>query len=150
MSKTVSGSFTVDTRELKNFARQLRKLDRKTYLKMNKALRAGAQFVVDDARANASWSTKIPPTIKVKGGVTRLSIVAGGDAAPNAVPLERGSKKNPGYNRHPVFGNRNVWVNQDLRPYLLPAILKNERKIAELVVAEVNKAFEEAVIKSHE
>jgi hypothetical protein len=98
-------------------------------------LREAGQAIADDAKANASWSTRIPATIRVmvsfrdsREGVT---ISAGGPSAPHARPYEDVTGK--GKFRHPVFpDSANLtrkawsWVDQASRPFLLPAAQANE------------------------
>lgn len=44
--------------------------------------------------------------------------------------------------RHPVFGNRNVWVNQKARPYFGSVIKKHEDDMAEAVWQALEDAFD--------
>lgn len=106
-----------------------------------KALKTAAQPVADIARAmapNLSGSPEqIAPTIKVAGGATKVVIKAG--KAGNVNPPAR-SFEGPKKFRHPVFGNRNVWVSQSPKPYLAPALAasaKNIRRASEVAVIEV-------------
>ncbi len=154
---SASAQMKFDTKAMKDLAREMRLSNRKAYLKMNKALREGAQVVADDAKANASWSSRIPDTIKVKGGLARLSVVAASGAdneklLPFAKAMEYGSKHQGGrWNRHPVFAARGStaynttarWVNQPIRPFLTPAVVKNRELIIELVVDTVNRTLDE-------
>lgn len=78
-------------------------------------LAAAAGIVADAARANASWSKKIAPsiTLKVSGNVATIE-----------APVE------PGYaaelrRRHPLFGNREYWYGPPGRPFLAPALEAN-------------------------
>lgn len=86
-----------------------------------KLVKAG-ESVVRDARARAGWSDRIPGTVKMKVSFRfdreQVLIVAGGPSAPHARPFE-GMSRDPF--RHPVYGNREVWVPEPARPYLLPA-----------------------------
>lgn len=98
-------------------------------------LREAGQSIVDDAKTNAAWSSRIPATIKMvvsfradREGVT---ITAGGPSAPHARPYEDVTGK--GKFRHPVFADSaNLtrkawsWVDQASRPFLLPAAQANE------------------------
>jgi Bacteriophage HK97-gp10, putative tail-component len=95
-----------------------------------KLLEAG-EIVARRARANASWSTRIPDAIKVQALFGRLTggavVRVDRSKAPHARALEglsvhRGTlRRTGGTFRHPVFGDRGVWVDQPTRPYLLPA-----------------------------
>ena len=65
-----------------------------------------------------------------------VSVTAGGKRAPEAVVLEHGGVE--GTFRHPVFGNRDVWVSQKARPFLAPAFKEGE----ELAVAAADRALQ--------
>ncbi|MGH3496316.1 MAG: HK97 gp10 family phage protein [Nocardioidaceae bacterium] len=89
-------------------------------------LRAAGTIVADQAKANASWSTRIPAAIGVRtsfgtraGGVTiRVDSVK----APHARPYEGLSAGGGrGTFRHPVYGH-DVWVTEATRPFLMPAV----------------------------
>lgn len=47
--------------------------------------------------------------------------------------------------RHPVFGNRKVWVRQVGRPYFEPPILARQPAIREGIIAALDKAAETVV-----
>jgi hypothetical protein len=49
--------------------------------------------------------------------------------------------------RHPVFGDRSVWVDQPMHPYLLRAAMMNERKIEHLEGEAVAEAFHKSGFK---
>ena len=76
--------------------------------------RAAAQIIATAAGVSASaYSRRIPRSMRVlQTGAQRFSVVAGGDAAPNARPFETGD-------RHPLWGR---WVTgkgrQPKRPFL--------------------------------
>ncbi len=152
--------YAIDTGDLKQFARGLRIVDRKLYLKLNKRLREAAQVVVDDAKARASWSTKIPPTIKATGGATRLYIVAGKEI-PYAKLYEYGTKGRKNAVRHPAWprpkGKYNqlaggvpwqgVWAQVPTRPFLRPAIIANRHLLLDAAVSAVNEIMDQALAK---
>ena len=85
---------------------------------LGRRLREAAEVIAEQARVNAGWSARIPPSIKVSGGAGGVSIITG---APPAYPNEI-----PGV-RHPVFGGRGTrrphapWVTNQHRPFLGPA-----------------------------
>ena len=147
----------IDTGELKMFARGLRLADRKLYLEMNRHIREAATVIADDAKTNASWSTRIPPTIKVRGGASRLSVVAG-KGVPYAGPYEYGGKHMAkGTFKHPVFAAKGTtrynekgsWPTQKTRPFLMPAVAKNRQLVMEQIVIAVNRTIDEAIAKGH-
>jgi hypothetical protein len=87
-------------------------------------LREAGRIVADDAKLRSSWSTRIPRAIRVATSFTKtrpgVSVIVNKNKAPHARPFEHGG--DPGTFRHPVFGNREVWVSQRARPFLEPAL----------------------------
>lgn len=91
-------------------------------------LRQAGELIAADARNRASWSQRIPGTIKVRTSFRfereTVTVTAGGPNAPHARPYE-GSRRDPF--RHPVHADPNktrgdwTWVSQAARPYLIPA-----------------------------
>ncbi len=157
MASRANASMRIDTAELKNFAKGLRLVDRSLYLKMNKKIRVAAQVVADDAKARASWSTKIPATIRVRGGLARLSVVAG-KGVPYAVPYEYGGKKMAkGTFKHPVYAavgsaryeDKGSWPTERTRPFLVPALAAHRTEVMEAMVIAVNETIDEALAKGH-
>jgi len=90
--------------------------------------------VLNQARANASWPSRIPGAtrISVKYGqrTAGVSIVVSARRAPHARPYE--NLGNPGTFRHPRWGHRGPgdWFPQAARPFLFPAA---ETKAPEVV-----------------
>jgi hypothetical protein len=92
---------------------------------------AAGQIVAAEARRLAEpWSETIPPSIKVSAGEKSCTIKSAVPAAyPNEVPRVR----------HPVWGNREVWVTNQYRPFLAPAA---EAK-ADECAAEIAKTIDD-------
>ncbi|HEX6468616.1 MAG TPA: HK97 gp10 family phage protein [Streptosporangiaceae bacterium] len=86
-------------------------------------LRRAGDVIASAAKNNASWSKRIPPTIRVRTSFRfereTIYVIAGGPTTPHARPYEGAGGK--ASFRHPVHGNREVWVAQPTRPYLWPA-----------------------------
>jgi hypothetical protein len=76
-------------------------------------MKAAAVIIAREAQRLASvWSVQIPPSIRVSARATSATISSRvGPAYPNEVKGVR----------HPVFGNREVWVTNQYRPFLAPA-----------------------------
>ncbi len=129
----------IDTSELKRFAVQLRKSAPELSKEFNAGLRAGGELVAQQAKSNASFSSRIPGSIKVRRAGVKVTVSAGGASAPEAAPLEHGGQ--PGTFRHPVFGNREVWVNQPARPFLMPAVEAEAENVAVLVLNACDGVF---------
>jgi hypothetical protein len=112
-------------------ARDMRRLEPETRKAVRPKLRRAGEVVAGEARRNASWSSRIPSSVKVvtsfrqhREGVT---VRAGGPNAPHARPYEGITARGDSF-RHPVYGN-DWWVAQATRPFLLPAV---EAKQAEV------------------
>lgn len=137
-------SVVADTRELAKFARSLRRASPEAWAAYRAAVRVAAEAVAADARSRAGFSTRIPATIKVRVlSSGNIEITAGGDAAPDAAPLE--NKGKGGTFRHPVFGNREVWVNQPARPFLAPALEAHREEVAQAIEDAVMVALNRAI-----
>ena len=88
-------------------------------------LQRAAEPVAEFARqSSARWSRRVPASVKIAGGVSRVTIVAGGPSAPQAYTMEGHATGRPV--SHPVYGHgpRNTWhwVKQTPRPFMREAI----------------------------
>jgi hypothetical protein len=100
-------------------------------------LRLAAQPVADYARlSSARWSRRVPASVRLQGGTSRITIAAGGAAAPQAKTMEGNPDGSPC--AHPVYGHGPrirgplvngrhhppgwTWVDQPPRPFLREAI----------------------------
>jgi len=109
------------------------------------ALLQAANLIATQARANSSWSSRIPGAIYAKASFS----VSGGaivgvdqHKAPEAKVFEHGNiGRRETIFRHPVFGHREVWVGtQKVRPYLWPAVEAKKPEALGLIAAAVRKA----------
>lgn len=109
-------------------------------------MREAAQPILADARRRSGWSTRIPRAMRLATSFTRrqagVSIVVDRNKAPHARPHE-GIRGNRTF-RRPVYGNRDVWVEQSTRPFLVPAADMHGRRVVEAV----NKAVDDAASKA--
>jgi len=100
-------------------------------------LRRAAQPIADDARArSAAWSVRVPLSVRLQGGASRITIAAGGARAPQAKTMEGNPDGTPcahpvyGHGariRGPLIGGRHeppgwTWVKQRPRPFLAEAV----------------------------
>ena len=115
-----STAFRVDTSDLRALARDLERTVPGVRREVSEVVIESGQLVAAEARTLSSWSSRIPGSIRVAGTLNRSVVRAGGEVAPHAPAFEHGGR--PGEFRHPVFGNRNVWVGQRARPFLAPAL----------------------------
>lgn len=120
--------------------------DLKRALRRN--LRRTAEPIKRRTQANASWSRRIPGAVKV---VTSLSarnpavaIRVDSNRAPHARPLEQGSKGRRNVNRHPLFGNREVWIDQPTRPFFFRATTGAMPAVERAAIDAVHEAARKA------
>lgn len=107
------------------------------------AMKKAGDIVAEDARNRiAPTSQRIASSIKVSATNKGVAVKAGGRNAPHAASLENLGK--PGTFRHPVFGNRNVWVSQPAHPYLGPAAEGKMDAVADAFLDAVNALLGEA------
>jgi len=136
-------SIVCDTKALSRLAADLRLAAPAAWKGARVALKAAGQIVADDAKSRASFSSRIPGSIKVRvtsGG--NVKVVAGGEQAEDAAPLENHGRS--GTFRHPVFGG-DTWVDQPSRPFLAPALAAHEGEVAEAIENAVAEAVERAL-----
>lgn len=109
-----------------------------------------------EAKAIASEHSKsIPPSIKVRTSGATVAIIAGGRGVPLASLYESGNAGGiksrsalwTGRFRHPVFGNRDVWVWQDLHHYLAPAAAARAVEVERDVVAALDEAVKTIALR---
>ena len=104
-------------------------------------LRQAAQPVADFARASsARWSRRVPASVRLQGGASRITIAAGGARAPQAKTMEGNPDGSPC--SHPVFarGPREGWTWRDQvpRPFLREAIDATEDQVVEIIAGVVD------------
>jgi len=106
---------------------------------LRKGLREAGEAALNQARANASWSSRIPGAMSLRvytsGPRTGVSLRVDSSKAPHARPYEGIGGRGDSF-RHPVFGG-DAWVSQSIRPFLAPAAAK--------VRAQVMAAAEQAI-----
>jgi hypothetical protein len=115
------------SRMLAKASADLRAMSTEVRREVRPALVEAAQPIVAQAKANASWSTRIPGAIRARVVKRGVDIVVSRKKAPHARPLEGITGANSF--RHPVMGNRDVWVSQPTRPFLDPAMKAHRGKV---------------------
>lgn len=137
-----------DAGQIAEFRRALRQLDAELAKDLTKELRRViVAEVVPTAKANASWSSRIPGNIRPMVQARRLGVRVASKRTPHARPFEgisKGARGARGTFRHPLFGNRNHWFEQPTRPFLAPAMEANQEKAVEGAL----KAFDDASKKA--
>jgi len=130
------------TDPMETIARDMRALPEATRKVVRPALREAGNLVARDARQRASWSSRIPATVRVEGTfrADREGVVirAGGGNAPHARPYEGLTSGGTTF-RHPVFGN-DWWVSQAARPFLMPAAEAQSGAATEAMTNALNVA----------
>lgn len=112
----MSNEVTIDMSSFKKFAVEMRAAEAVVLAELNKQMAATAATAASRTRSKASFSTRIPGSVRVAPrGVATYAVRAGGPAAPDAAPLN--NRGMPGMFDHPVFG-QNVIVSQLARPFM--------------------------------
>mgnify|MGYP000846211318 FL=1 len=110
-----------DVRKLIN---DLRKIGDGVGRNLGKEFKRAAVPVMQQARANASWSSRIPSAMSVGVSNSRrfpgAQIKVAAAKAPHARLFEWPGRG--GSFRHPVYGDRETWVSQEGRPFIRPAV----------------------------
>lgn len=67
-------------------------------------LRKAAEPIAEEARRrSAVWSVRVPKSVRLQGGASRITIAAGGVKAPQALTMEGYPSGRP--RAHPVYGH---------------------------------------------
>ena len=126
---------SADAKALRNMGAALRKAQPALYRELRKALLVEGEKVRQWAAENASWSSRIPSTGKVRmAGPNGVTVSFGGPSAPHAKPYEHAGAE--GTFRHPVSGTI------EARPFLHPGALDHLQESAEAVGAVLTETVE--------
>lgn len=130
----------VDTKAFNRMASDLRRVAPEVYKTAQVSLRAVARNTLAKAAAKASYSKRIPGSGKVRMRGLNAKIQFGGDAAPNAAPIEN---KGKGFVRHPVFipkdqlpGPPGRWTEKNSHPAFLGPSFEEDRDEAMAIIDE--------------
>jgi hypothetical protein len=115
---------------------------------MRAALRSGfrtaGNLAARRAQVNASWSRRIPGALQVRPltGARSAGVFlrVNSARAPHARAFEGLGRRATRFFRHPVFGNRDVWVDEATRPFMVPAVRDTRGDANDAAVAAVNAA----------
>lgn len=123
-------------------ARDMRKLPPEARKAARPKLRAAGQVIQTKAQANASWSSRIPQSVKVvtsfRANREGVTVRAGGSNAPHARAYEGLTTRGDSF-RHPVYGH-DWWVTQATRPFLIPAVEASSAEVDTTVRAVLDEA----------
>ena len=135
--------------EIERLIKDLGKIPDDLRRKLRPRLRAAGRVVADDAKARASWSTRIPRAIRVSTSFTArrpgVSVVVDKKKAPHGRPYEHGGQ--PGTFRHPRWGDRRSWFEQRARPFLAPALAAKGDTAGRLITEAVDETTRDAGFK---
>lgn len=109
----------VDPAQWRKFLADLRRLAPRVRKELTRNMRALLDPIAAAAKQNAGWSSRIPASIAKTVAANRVGLRVRGSKAPHGRPYEGLTGASF---RHPVFGNREVWVSQAARPFLKPAV----------------------------
>ena len=131
---------SIDTTEVKSLAARLSRIPKEFQAGVRKPLRAVGTALLADARANSTWSSRIPGSLSLRvtlngrrpGVTVRASLKSAPEARVYEGILDDTFK-------HPLFGDRDNWYPQAARPYLLPAVEANTQR----VVDEITRLVED-------
>ncbi len=119
--------------------RNMLKVPREMRTAIRRPLREAAQGMMETAQGNASWSSRIGPAMRIRTSFSSrrpgVFIQVDRKNAPHARPYEGIVQWTF---RHPVFGNREVWVSQRSRPFLVPALESNEGESLTLIESTID------------
>ncbi|MCP4961319.1 MAG: hypothetical protein GY925_18900 [Actinomycetia bacterium] len=116
----------MDDDEWKQIQKSLRKYAPETKKVMVRQIRTAGNRIKKEAAAGfREYSSRVHKGLGVQVTAKRVAIqLKAKKTAPHAPISEVGG-------RHPVFGNRKVWVDHPARPRLGPAVDRNRKKIAD-------------------
>lgn len=143
-SASTSGiPIVVDVSALRTLAKALKDVGPEAYKELQAEMKAAGEKVAADARQRVAYSPRIVASIKVRTSPGNFKVLAGGESAPDAAPIENGGK---GYVRHPVFGDRDTWTSKNSKPaFLAPALAANAPEIAAGLDAAISKAVKKVL-----
>lgn len=122
-------------RALKRYAPEVRK-------DWNKRARGIAKVIAASAKANASWSSRIPGAIVPTATTRFVGVRVLKAKAPHGPLFERGEagSRNAMSFRHPLFGNRAFWFQEPTRPFVQPAVEKHRGSSLKAMLEAVEEA----------
>lgn len=136
------GSFKIDDSEWQEIQKALRKFAPETKKVMNRTIRQAANRVkADAARGFKEYSGNVHKALGVQVTSKHVAIQLRKRKVAYAPISETGG-------RHPVYGNRRVWVDHPARPRLGPAVDAVKPRLArEIDEAVTDAARQSGVIK---
>lgn len=145
-ARSLGAGLSIDASELAYLADRLAMVPVEQRKAVRPVLQGAGYEVRDLAARNASWSSRIPGSLRVRvtftGPRPGVYVYADGKRAEHARPFEGMTGRNPF--RHPVFGDRERWVAQAARPFLVPALRAKQGDVQRAIQQAVMEAFAKA------
>ncbi len=139
--------FVIDAASIKAFSARCRTVDRSLQLAFDRSLDPAGELVAEEARTLATAfpgknrTDRIAKSIRKRRRGTRVRVIAGGDEAPEAAPINNAGKV--GNFRHPLFGDYSSWWPQTAHPFLEPAGEAKQEEVGVIITEAVLAAFRE-------
>jgi hypothetical protein len=133
----------VNRGELEDLIRDLGAIPPAVQKTMRPAVLEAGRPVLEQMKANASWSTRIPGATSMTASSASPGVTfrVNSTKAPHARPIEHDGQA--GTFRHPVYGNRKVWVSQVARPFFYRAVTEQADQVAERIGDAVMRVAEQ-------
>ncbi len=135
---------SVEFTSVRQLAREFGSVPMELRREIRPRMRAAGTAVQNDIRSEAAkFSSSIPKAVRMttsftsKTGGVRIWVDA--EKAPGARPVENLGRE--GTFRHPVFGNRERWVEQQAHPFFFPVISRHRARVRTLVEDAVRASF---------
>lgn len=130
----------------RDVARELRKTVKDAAKPLQAELKRAARGIpssrgVRSRKAGAGLRRRIAGAVKIKASVSgnpRVRVVLDGRKLGDQAAVARGLD-DPGGFRHPVFGNRDVWVNQRGHPWWTPTVTREGPKAGRKLSADLGE-----------
>ena len=142
--------YTVDVHDFRAFGDAIRQASPVLRREIRLELRKAGEVVAEAARRIIEPTSKrVADSIRTRTVGSVVYVEAGGNDLPIALLFEVGNSDQRSGNtfRHPVFGNRDVWVHQAMHPYLDRAAVATHTETVELLGEAIDKALEYVTIE---
>ena len=167
----MADEFTIDSAEFKAFYKAMTKVDPEVKKSIRKRLMDAAKPIVEEVkqaelnipatreagetrkkkgatlglRASLANATKADFNGTSKGAAVHIRVSTtkfmAASGRPRTLPYYMEGRRKRAW-RHPVFGNREVWVAQSSHPVLAPTVLQHKEKFAKEVTEAVMDALQ--------
>ncbi len=137
--------FAFDGRDMAHMGADLRRAAASVVVETERTLVEVGKLLEKGVRAKAGkYSTTIPPTVRTKSGPNLIEVLGGNEKVVIGELFEmgnKGAKRSAKTFRHPVFGQKDVWVEQPMHRYLSEA----RREARPAIALLMNKTWDRAL-----